>query len=60
MKKWLSTLKLPHVFTLLFAVTTLVSVASWFVPSGSFERVETQVGTMTKQLVVAEDRKSVV
>ena len=52
MRKWLSTLKLPHVFTLLFAVTTVVSVASWFVPSGSFERVETKVGTMTKELVV--------
>ncbi len=52
MKAWLGSLKLPHVFTLLFAVTTGVSLASWFVPSGSFERVETQVGTMTKELVV--------
>lgn len=52
MKDWLKKIQLPHVFTLLFAVTAVLSVASWVVPSGSFERVETQVGSMTKQLVV--------
>ena len=63
MKAWLGSLKLPHVFTLLFAVTTGVSLASWFVPSGSFERLETQFqdyDTMTKISIKLEELRRLV
>lgn len=48
----LRSLKLPHVFALLAMVTAFVSVLSWAVPSGSFQREEVQVGSLTRELVI--------
>jgi len=44
--------RLPHVMALLTIVVGVMSVLSWIVPSGAFERTTVKVGAMTKQLVV--------
>lgn len=48
----LKKIKIPHVFPLLTGVIAVVSLLSWVVPSGSFERVEQDVGGFTRELVV--------
>ncbi len=44
--------RVPHVMALLTLVIGVMSLLSWVVPSGMYQRETVQVGTMTKNLVV--------
>jgi uncharacterized ion transporter superfamily protein YfcC len=52
MLKRISQIQLPHVFVLLTAVIFVITLLSYIVPSGSFQRETKQVGTLTKTLVI--------
>ena len=47
-KKW----EFPNVFALLFGLIVITTVLSYFIPSGSFERVEKVINGTTRTLVV--------
>lgn len=47
-------INLPHVFVLLLGVIFLCCLATYMVPSGSYERVERQVGESTRTVVDPE------
>ena len=47
-KKW----EFPNVFALLFGLIVLTTILSYFIPSGSFERVEKVINGTTRTLVV--------
>ena len=41
--------KLPHVFAILFLLTIVMAIATWFVPAGTYEMV---VNEATKRKVI--------
>ncbi len=43
---------MPHVFVLLFGVIFFCSLLTYLIPSGSYERTEKTVGTLTRTVVV--------
>lgn len=45
-------IKVPHVFTLLTGVILFSSLLTWVIPSGSYERVPMQVGSMERNVIV--------
>ncbi len=45
-------IQLPHVFVLLTSVVFICSVATYFIPSGEFERETRKVGTINRTLVI--------
>lgn len=49
---FLKKIKIPHVFVLLTIIILICSVATYLIPSGSFEREERTVGEMTRTMVV--------
>lgn len=48
----LKAIKIPHVFALLTLVIFAVSVLSYVIPSGSYEREDVQVGNLTRTVVI--------
>ena len=50
-KKW--KLRMPHVLTLIFFLIVVVSVMTWVVPSGEFERTMMQTSTGERSVAVA-------
>ena len=48
----LKAIKIPHVFALLTLVILAVSLLSYIIPSGSYEREEVQVGNLTRTVVI--------
>ena len=42
-KSWL---KVPHTYTIIFAIIFLAGIASYIIPAGEFERVEDEEGRM--------------
>ena len=48
----LKKLQIPHAFVLLTSVVFISSVASYFVPSGSFQRETKQIGSIERTLVI--------
>ena len=52
-------LKIPHVFVLLTGVILVCSIATFFVPSGHYEREERQVGPLTRNVVIPGSYESV-
>jgi uncharacterized ion transporter superfamily protein YfcC len=46
--------KIPHVFIFLFWIIIFCSILSYAVPSGSFERVKKDYGSMTQTVVVPD------
>lgn len=47
-------IKVPHVFTLLTGVILFSSLLTWVIPSGSYERVPMQVGSMERNVIVPD------
>jgi uncharacterized ion transporter superfamily protein YfcC len=45
-------IQLPHVFVLLTVVVFICSVATYFVPSGEFQRETKKIGSVTRTLVI--------
>ncbi|MFY0652573.1 MAG: YfcC family protein [Cyclobacteriaceae bacterium] len=52
-------IKLPHVFVLLTIIILVVSLFSYVVPSGSFERKEMEIGTIKRIVVVPGSYKPI-
>lgn len=50
--KFFRRLSVPHVFTLLTGVILFCSIATYFLPSGLYQREERQIGTLTRTVVV--------
>lgn len=48
----LARMKMPHVFALLTGVILFCSVLSYVIPSGTFDREERQVGSLTRTMVI--------
>ena len=38
--------QLPHIFIILFGITTLSAILTWIIPAGEFDRVENEAGRM--------------
>ena len=51
-KGWLQRIRVPHVFTLLTGMVLLVSVLTWIIPSGQYERQSREVGGLTRNVVI--------
>ena len=47
-----SKIKIPHVFALLAFVIFVASVFTYIIPSGTFEREEMQIGSLTRTVVI--------
>lgn len=45
-------IKIPHVFALLTFVILAVSLLSYIIPSGSYQREEVQIGNLTRTVVI--------
>ena len=45
---------IPHVMALLTIVVGVMSLLSWVIPSGSYQREKVKVGALTKNLVVPD------
>ncbi len=50
----LAQLKVPHVFVLLTGVILFASLATWIIPSGSYERHTIQVGSLERNVIVPD------
>ncbi|NJO92073.1 MAG: hypothetical protein HC831_26200 [Chloroflexia bacterium] len=51
--------KIPHVFIFLFWIIIICSLLSYVIPSGSFERVKKDYGSMTQTVVVPNSYKEI-
>lgn len=51
--------KIPHVFIFLFWIIIICSLLSYLIPSGSFERVTKDYGSMTQTVVVPNSYKEI-
>jgi len=51
-KSFFSSIKIPHVFTLLAAVILFCSVLTWVIPSGSYDREAIEVGQLTRNVII--------
>ena len=53
-KSILDRIKVPHVFTLLTGVVLFCSVLTYLVPSGNYDRETIQVGSLERNVIVAD------
>ena len=54
-----SKFKIPHTFTIVFAIVVACAALTWFVPGGEFERQTVVVDGATKDVVVADSYHAV-
>ena len=52
-------LRMPHVYTLIFALIVLMAILTWIVPSGQFERTVMDTAAGEREVVVAGTYSSV-
>ena len=45
--------KMPHVYTLVFALIIIMAILTWIIPSGSFERAVVDTAAGEREVVVA-------
>lgn len=50
----LNRIRVPHVFVLLTSVVLLSSALTWVLPSGNYERVSRQVGSLERNVIVPD------
>ena len=51
--------KIPHVFIFLFWIIIICSLLTYVIPSGSFERITKDYGSMTQTVVVPNSYKEI-